>query len=158
MKHEHHHHQPVVPIHGKAKENFFRLAFSATLHCLLGCGFGEIGGMAIGSWLHMTNTSTMILALAMGAFFGLLLGMVPWLRAGYPFKKALYQTIIVEGLSIAVMEIVEVTVQVYTPGVMESHPSDWLFWKGMLFGLGAGFVAAFPVNYIFVKRGIRHRH
>ena len=56
------------------------------------------------------------------------------------------------------MEAFEVVVQVYTPGVMDAHLSDWLFWKGMLFGLITGFIAAFPVNYFFVKKGIRHQH
>lgn len=66
--------------------------------------------------------------------------------------------LIAEGLSIAVMETVEVLVQVNTPGVMDAHLHEWAFWKGMLFGLAAGFIAAFPVNYLFIKRGLRHKH
>ena len=114
--------------------------------------------MVIGTWLNMSNINTMILALALGWFFGLLFGMVPLLRAGFRFGAALKQVLIAEGLSIAVMEAVEVAVQVSTPGVMDAHLSDWLFWKGMLLGLAAGFVAALPINYIFVKKGIRHAH
>jgi len=33
-----------------------------------------------------------------------------------------------------------------------------LFWGGMLLALTAGFIAAFPVNYVLVGRGIRHVH
>ena len=153
--HQHH----VVP-DGKlpGKENHFTLALSATLHCLIGCGLGEVLGMIIGTWLHMSNVSSMILAIILGAVLGLLFGMWPLLRAGYSFKRALKQTLIVEGLSIGVMETFEILVQVYTPGVMEAHLSDRIFWYGMLFGLVAGFIAAFPVNYYFVKKGIRHKH
>ena len=158
--HSHHSHSHGEAIHEQkhAKENLFLLAVSATLHCLLGCGLGEVSGMVIGTWLNMSNINTMILALALGWFFGLLFGMVPLLRAGFRFGAALKQVLIAEGLSIAVMEAVEVAVQVSTPGVMDAHLSDWLFWKGMLLGLAAGFVAALPINYIFVKKGIRHAH
>lgn len=33
-----------------------------------------------------------------------------------------------------------------------------VFWLGMGLALGVGFAAAFPVNLILVKNGIRHRH
>ena len=46
----------------------------------------------------------------------------------------------------------------YTPGVMNAGLASWLFWGGMLLAMTAGFVAAFPVNYILVGRGIRHVH
>ncbi len=58
----------------------------------------------------------------------------------------------------AVMETFEVLVQVYSPGVMDAGLTDGIFWLGMLLGLIAGFIAAFPVNYIFIKRGYRHQH
>jgi hypothetical protein len=150
--------QKQVRGHANLKENYFRLAFSATMHCLIGCGLGEVLGMVMGTWLNMTNISTMILAIILGAVLGLLFGMVPLLKAGYPVKIAMKQVLIAEGLSIVVMETFEVLVQLYTPGVMEAHLNDWLFWKGMLLGLVAGFVAAFPVNYFFVKKGTRHQH
>jgi|SRR5688572_9331611 len=153
--HEHHLHKAPQ---NNIKESYFGLAFSATVHCLIGCGLGEVLGMVIGTWLMMGNVSTMILALTLGALLGLAFGMLPLLRAGFSFKKALKLVLITEGLSIAVMETVEVLVQVNTPGVMEAHLADWLFWKGMIFGLIAGFIAAFPVNYFFVRKGIRHRH
>ena len=158
MDHGHHHHNHDKHKIAANKENHFNLALSATLHCLIGCGLGEVLGMVIGTWLHMSNTSTMILAIVLGFVLGFAFGMIPLLRAGFLFNKAFKQVLIGEGLSIAVMETFEVLVQVYTPGVMDAHLSDWVFWKGMLFGLIAGFIAAFPVNYIFVKKGIRHQH
>ncbi len=138
--------------------NTFKLAFSATLHCLIGCGLGEVAGMVIGTMLAMNNHSTMILAIVLGFVGGFGLGVVPLKKAGYTWKAAFKQVLIAEGLSIAVMETFEVLVQVYTPGVMEAGLTDGIFWFGMLLGLIAGFIAAFPVNYIFVKKGIRHQH
>lgn len=163
MEHSNHtHHNTVENTSSINRKPFFgnnlRLAISATFHCLIGCGLGEILGMVIGTWMHMSNLNTMILALSLGAFFGLLFGLVPLLRAGYGMKQAIRQVIIAEGLSILVMESVEVLVQVNTPGVMDAHLSDGIFWFGMLFGLAAGFIAALPVNYWFVRKGIRHYH
>ena len=153
-----HHHHSSANKHIPVRENHLALAFSATLHCLLGCGLGEVLGMIIGTWLDMNNSATMLLAIILGFVLGFAFGMIPLLRAGFTFRSAFRQVLIAEGLSIAVMEAVEVLVQVNTPGVMNAHLSDWLFWKGMLIGLVAGFVAAFPINYLFVKKGIRHQH
>jgi hypothetical protein len=137
---------------------YFRLAFSATLHCLIGCGLGEVLGMIIGTMLNMSNHSTMILAIVLGFAGGFGLGVIPLKRAGYSWSQAFKQVLFAEGLSIAVMETFEVLVQVYTPGVMDAQLTDSIFWIGMLLGLIAGFIAAFPVNYIFVRKGIRHQH
>jgi hypothetical protein len=61
-------------------------------------------------------------------------------------------------ISIIVIEMAEVMVQVYTPGVMDAGLSDTIFWIGMLLALTAGSLAAFPVNIVLVKRGVRHHH
>jgi len=53
-----------------------------------------------------------------------------------------------ENKSIVVMETADVLVEVYTPGVMAAGLGSGLFWGGMLLALTAGFIAAFPVNYV----------
>ena len=63
-----------------------------------------------------------------------------------------------EGLSIAVMEAFEVLTKVMIPGVMEASLSVSIFWLGMLAALAVGFIAALPVNYFMIKRGVRHQH
>jgi hypothetical protein len=52
----------------------------------------------------------------------------------------------------------EVVLQVVTPGVMAAGLDSWIFWLGMGLALAAGYVAAFPVNYVLVGKGIRHVH
>ena len=135
-----------------------KLATSATAHCLLGCGIGEVIGVIIGTASALSNVQTIILAVSLGFVFGFALGLIPLLRARFQLKDALRQVLIAEGLSIVVMEAVEVLVEVYTSGVMEAGLTSWLFWSGMLLALVAGFIAAFPVNYVLVGRGIRHVH
>ena len=140
------------------REPYFKLAFSATLHCLLGCGLGEVLGMIIATALAWNNFNSILLAVLLGFVFGFILGMWPLLRGGIAWVPALRTVLIAEGLSIAVMEAAEVLAQVYIPGVLESGLTDGIFWLGMLAALVAGFVAAFPVNLILVKKGIRHQH
>ena len=120
-----------------------KLAFSATLHCLLGCGIGEVVGIIIGTALVMTNTNTIILAVSLGFVFGFILGIRPLLKAGFNLKIAFKTVLIAEGLSIA---------------VMEAGLTSWIFWAGMILAMTAGFIAAFPVNYYLIGIGVRHQH
>jgi len=124
----------------------------------MGCGIGEVVGVIIGTALLMTTINTMILAVSLGFVFGFILGIRPLLKAEFNFKRAFKTVLIAEGLSIAVMEATEVLVQVYTPGVMEAGLTSWIFWGGMFLAMTAGFIAAYPVNYYLIGKGIRHQH
>lgn len=151
----HHHHHFTE---AKAPAKSWPLALSATLHCLLGCGIGEVVGMIVATLLHLGNLPSMTLSVLAGFVFGFALGIRPWLKAGYGYRQALRMVLLSEGLSIVVMEAAEVLVEIYTPGVMAAHVTDAIFWIGMILALIAGFAAAFPVNLWLVKRGVQHRH
>ncbi len=114
--------------------------------------------MIIGTALALSNVSTIILAVLLGFVFGFALGLRPLLRAGFNFPRAMRQVLVAEGLSIAVMETAEVLIQVYTPGVMDAGLGSGVFWLGMGLALIAGYLAAFPVNFVLVGKGIRHVH
>jgi len=139
-------------------EGRLRLTTSATLHCLLGCGLGEVVGVVIGVAIGLSAVWTLVLAVVLGFVFGFALGIIPLLRAGFSRSWAIRQVFVAEGLSIAVMETAEVLVEVYSPGVMQAGLSSPIFWGGMLLALTAGFIAAWPVNYWLVGKGIRHIH
>ena len=117
-----------------------------------------MAGIVIGVALGLTTIVTIVLAVSLGFVFGFALGLIPLLKAGFSTSRAFKQVLAAEGLSIAVMETAEVLVEVYTPGVMQAGLASGLFWGGMLLALAAGFIAAFPVNYILVGKGIRHVH
>ncbi len=155
MENNHHNHEHTKPPTTSEK---FKLATSATVHCLLGCGIGEVVGVVIGTALALSNVQTLVLAVSLGFVFGFALGLIPLLKAQFRLKDAIRQVLIAEGLSILVMETAEVLIEVYTPGVMAAGLTSWLFWAGMTLALVAGFIAAFPVNYILVGKGIRHAH
>ena len=135
-----------------------KLAISATLHCLLGCGIGEVVGMIIATYLGLSMAASMALAILLGFVFGFALGIVPFIRKGISLAQSLKIVLVAEGLSIAVMEAFEVFTQWLIPGVMEAQLSDGIFWLGMGAALVVGFIAALPVNYFLIKRGVRHQH
>src|SRR5688572_6924750 len=165
-QHQHHHNGHPHEHHGHSKMNHdvkaessdFKLAVSATLHCLLGCGIGEVAGMIIATAIGLNNLHSIILAVTLGFIAGFALGIIPLRRHGFTFNNAFKTVLITEGLSITVMEAFEVAAEVTIPGVMDAHLTDSIFWLGMMAALIAGFIAAFPVNYILVKRGVRHKH
>ena len=108
--------------------------------------------------MALSNVHTIVLAVILGFVLGFAFGLIPLLKARSQLKNAVRQVLLAEGLSIAVMEVAEVLVEVYTRGVMEAGLSSWLLWVGMLLALIAGFIAAFPVNHVLVGKGIRHVH
>ncbi|MCI0707873.1 MAG: DUF4396 domain-containing protein [Ignavibacteriae bacterium] len=156
-QHDHHAHMNHQD-QSKKTASEFKLAVNATLHCLLGCFIGEIIGLLIAAALGLNTMDSMMLALAMGFVAGLSLGILPLLKAGFAFWAAFKTIFVAEGLSIAVMEGFEIFVQLQIPGAMEAGLTDSLFWLSMAGGLAVGFIAALPVNYVLIKRGIRHQH
>jgi copper chaperone CopZ len=153
-QHSHHEHAAVT----SKKEDIMKLAVSATLHCLLGCGIGEVAGMIIATYLGWSMIDSVILAVSLGFVFGFALGVIPLIKKGFSFSRSFKIVLVAEGLSIAVMEAFEVLTQAAIPGVMEAGLKDGIFWLGMAAALLVGFIAALPVNYYMIKRGVRHQH
>ncbi len=141
-----------------SEKNDSKLAFSATWHCLTGCGIGEVIGVILGIMLGLSTLISLIIGVVLGFLFGFLLGMIPLLRANKKFKEAFKIIFISEFVSIAVMETAEVLIEIYTPGVMSAGLSSPIFWLGMLLALTGGFLAAYPVNLYLVKKGVKHQH
>lgn len=152
------HAQAAQPGPSRTAPGDFRLALSATAHCLIGCGSGEILGMLIGMQLGLSNAGTIVLAVVLGFIFGLGLGVLPLLRAGFSTRNALRTVFVAEAVGIAVMEAVDVAVILSIPGAVDAHFSQGFFWFGMAVALAAGYVAALPVNYLMIRAGYRHQH
>jgi len=148
------------PIHpaSSSRGSFAALATSATLHCLAGCGLGEVAGDALATGLNLSNGLTVGLGLLFGLIGGFALGIVPLRRRGLPFGVAARIVLITEGLSIAVMEATEAGVELLVPGLMAATLTQTFYWIGMAGALTAGFVVAWPVNYLLARRGLTHHH
>ncbi|MFH9610159.1 DUF4396 domain-containing protein [Streptomyces sp. NPDC017448] len=131
-------------------------AAKATLHCLTGCAIGEILGMVIGTALLWGNVQTMILAIALAFVFGYSFTLFSVRRGGLDWKSAIKVALAADTVSIAVMELVDNGIIALTPGAMDAHLSDALFWTALLGGLAVAFVVTTPVNKWMIGRGKGH--
>jgi hypothetical protein len=136
--------------------NTTQLALQATIHCLTGCGIGEILGLAGGTAVGLSNAATLALGILLAYAFGYGLTLVPLLRAGMPLLRASGITFAAETLSITTMELVDNVVVLAIPGAMDAGLADVLFWASLALSLALAFVAAFPVNRWLVARGLGH--
>ena len=133
-----------------------RLALSATIHCLTGCGFGEVLGIVIGTALGWGTVATIALAVVLAFFFGYSLTLIPLLRSGLGLRKAAGIALAADTASITIMEIVDNLVILVIPGAMAAPLTSVLFWSAMALSLVAAGIAAFPVNRWLIARGRGH--
>jgi hypothetical protein len=131
-------------------------AAQATAHCLTGCAIGEILGMAIGTALLWGNVPTMVLAIALAFLFGYSFTMYAVRKAGLGLKAAIRVALAADTVSIAVMELVDNLIIALTPGALDAHLSDGLFWGALLGGFAVAFVITTPLNKWMIGRGKGH--
>ncbi|WP_406726279.1 DUF4396 domain-containing protein [Streptomyces sp. GD-15H] len=141
---------------GHANAASWPTAVKATLHCLTGCVIGEVLGMVIGTALLWDNVPTMALAIALAFVFGYSFTLFAVIRAGLSLKAAVKVALAADTVSIAVMELVDNAIIALTPGAMEAHLSDGLFWSALLGGFVVAFVITTPVNKWMIGRGKGH--
>jgi Domain of unknown function (DUF4396) len=131
----------------------------ATLHCLTGCVVGEVAGLAIGVELGLAAWPTMMLATLLSYVSGFMLGVLPVMKSRHAgFWTALRIIWIGEAVSIGVMEIVMNLVDYRMGGVGAPSVLSWMFWRGLILAVPAGFLAAWPVNYWLIKRELKACH
>ena len=136
-----------------------KTSIHATLHCLTGCVIGEVAGLMIGVSIGLSPWPTMILATVLSYISGMTLGLVPVMREqGVSLLQALKIIWIGEVISIGVMEIVMNFVDYHMGGVTAPSVASWMFWRGLVFAIPAGFLAAWPVNYWLLKRELKACH
>lgn len=131
----------------------------ATLHCLTGCVIGEVVGLAIGVTLGLGIWPTIILATTLAYLTGITLGLIPVMkRRGVGLVQAFRIIWIGEVVSIGVMEIVMNLVDYQMGGMGAPSIASWMFWRGILFAVPAGFLAAWPINYWLLRKELKACH
>jgi hypothetical protein len=134
----------------------WRLAVSATLHCLTGCAIGEVLGLVLATWWGLANAPSVVLAVVLAFVFGYSLTMLPVLRSGVPLRRAIAVALAADTVSIATMEIVDNAVVLTVPGAMAAGLADLLFWGSLAVSLVIAFVVTVPVNRALIARGKGH--
>ncbi len=145
--------------HGHGGGGPLKTSFQATLHCLTGCVIGEVAGLMIGVSLGLGVWPTIILATTLAYLTGMTLGLLPVMKnRGVGMLEALKIIWIGEVISIGVMEIVMNYVDYQMGGMTAPSIASWMFWRGIVFAVPAGFLAAWPVNYWLLKRDLKSCH
>ena len=150
-----------VPVshHGHAGGGALRTSAHATLHCLTGCVIGEVTGLMIGTLAGLTPWPMIILATVLSYASGITLGLIPVMRSQQVGLLAALKIIwIGEVISIGVMEIVMNLVDYQMGGMGAQSIVAWTFWRGLIFAVPAGFLAAWPANYWLLKRELKACH
>ena len=132
-----------------------RLTTAATLHCLTGCAIGEFIGLSLGVSLGLAPMATMLLATVLGFVSGFTLGLRPLLKQGMGLATAFKAIWLGETISIAVMELTMNLADFHVGGLVAPSMLSPTFWLGYAVALPAGFLAAWPVNYLLLRSRIK---
>ena len=134
----------------------WRMAITATRHCLTGCAIGEVLGMVLSTWWGWGNAANVALSVVLAFFFGYLLTYTGVRRAGADSRTAAQAAIASDTVSILTMEIVDNLFLLLVPGAMAATLSSPLFLGSLAASLAVAFVAAVPVNHWLLVRGKGH--
>lgn len=136
------------------KDNLWRRAARSTAHCYSGCGAGEVAGVVLTvGLLSLANLYVALTTFAFAYATGFLMTLGPLMQSGVSFKTAFKDTAISETASIAVMEIVAIGVDLWL--ARDATLGEAVFWASLVFSLSVGFLAAYPVNVLLIKLGVK---
>lgn len=136
------------------RDGLARRAFRSVAHCYSGCGMGEIAGLVIAVGLLTLDTiwvAAITFAMAYVAGYALTVG--PLMQEGVPFRTAMWDAFLAETPSIAVMEIVAIGVDLTLAG--DAGLGDVRFWSSLTVSLTCGLFAAYPVNVLLIRFGVK---
>jgi hypothetical protein len=137
-----------------AADSLWRRGFRSVAHCYSGCGAGEVVGIVITVGVLALSTlwvAGVTFVLAYVAGFALTVG--PLMEEGVGFKQAMWDAAYSESASIAVMEIVAIAVDLWLAG--NATMGEPLFWASLVFSLSMGLLAAYPVNVVLIRLGVK---
>ena len=137
-----------------SRDSFWRRGFRSVSHCYSGCGAGEVIGIVTTAGILALDVSWVVaVTFALAFTFGYALTVGPLLQEGVGLGEALKDAFYSETASIAVMEIVAISVDLWLAA--EATMGDVLFWTSLVFSLSLGLAAAYPVNLALIHVGVK---
>ena len=136
-----------------------RQAVQHTVHCLVGCGIGEILGMLIAALLGWHRFGRLSLAIVLAFAIGYSLTYRSVRKHAVSTREAINITAATDTVSIGTMEIVDNTIEWIIPNALMVTPASFRFWWGLALSLTIAFVVTVPVNrYMISKHPHQHMH
>jgi hypothetical protein len=140
-------------------DDITRQAIRHSLHCLVGCGIGEIIGMLIAASLGWHRPGRLSIAILLAFVFGYSLTYRGVRRHTASSSEAIKITMATDTVSIATMELIDSTMEFIIPNALVVTAASFRFWWGLAVSLGLAFVITVPVNrYMISKNPGLHQH
>ena len=137
-----------------ARDSMWRRGCRSVAHCYSGCGAGEIAGVFIAAGLLSLNNwwvAGISFVLAYAAGYALPVG--PLEQEGVELKQAMWDAFYSETASITVMEVVAIGADLWLAGA--ATMGEPLFWSSLFLSLSLGLIAAYPVNVLLIRWGVK---
>ncbi len=152
--------EPVPGQHADYVRTRWRQVLGSTMHCVAGDGVGILVGAVIGSVLSLDRPLEVALEYGLGFGFGWTIFQPLFMRSmtGGSYWMALKRAFMPEFLSMnLVMTGMILVASLFWAGVGgKPGPLTPTFWFVMSMALLAGFVAAYPINWWLVAKGLKH--
>jgi uncharacterized membrane protein len=132
-------------------------AIQHTIHCLLGCGIGEILGMLIAAAFGWNRLGRLPLAIILAFVFGYALTYRGVRKYTDSARDAFKITVATDTISISTMEFVDNTIEFLIPNALLVTASQPRFWWGLALSLAIAFVVTLPVNRYMICKNPHHR-
>jgi hypothetical protein len=133
-----------------------KTAASATLHSLTGCAIGEVLGMVISTAFSWSSAPSIAISVILAFVFGYSLSLLPLLRHGLRFKKAMGLAFASDTASISTMEAADNLFILAVPNAIHAQLNSSLFWISLALSLVVAFGVAYPLNRFLISRGKGH--
>jgi hypothetical protein len=140
-------------------DNKTHQAIKHTIHCLIGCGIGEILGMLIAASFGWHRIGRLATAIILAFFFGYLLTYRGVRKHTATSKEAIKITMATDTISITTMELIDNTIEFIIPNALLVTATSFRFWWGLALSLSLAFTVTVPVNrYLISKNPHQHHH
>jgi hypothetical protein len=136
------------------RDSLWRRGFRSVCHCYSGCGAGEVTGVIIAlGLLSMEHLAVAAMTFTFAYVFGYALTVGPLMQEGMSFSQAMWDAFLAETPSITVMEVVAIGTDLWLAG--EAGLTDVLFWAALVVSLSLGLIAAYPINVLLIRQGVK---